>query len=55
MHPKSLDPYYEYLQREVRIARAQRDLAVSQFLHDAAGRIACAVSNALAAVLRRPA
>ncbi|HTS84081.1 MAG TPA: hypothetical protein VMG61_03175 [Usitatibacter sp.] len=45
MHPKDLNPYYAYLQREVRIARLQRDLAVSQFIHDTLARIAAVLRS----------
>ena len=48
MYPKDLNPYYDYLQQEVRIARAKRDLAISQFLDDAVTRFARIVSKLIA-------
>ena len=37
MYPKDLNPYHVYLQSEIRKARLKRDLAIAQWILDAAG------------------
>ncbi|HXF79543.1 MAG TPA: hypothetical protein VN598_11810 [Usitatibacter sp.] len=52
MNSKQLNPYYSYLQEEVRKARLARDLAVAQFILDGAERIALAVRASVARLFR---
>ena len=52
MSPKQLNPYYLYLQEEVRKARLKRDLAVAQWILDTAESIAGGVANLTARLFR---
>ena len=49
---KELNPYYAYLQEEVRKARLKRDLAVAQWILDIAESIARGVANLAARLFR---